>query len=782
MKHKIIYILTTIFLITSCANREQITVDFKTVPLPRSIEYTKGEAFFNLTKSTSIVYEEGNERMQIVAELLSQYLKQNTGIELQISTDNKKENAIILQNTLKHDNTEAYELTVSKTNIIINGASEAGIFYGVQTLRKAIFQPQIGEARHQPVVSKVEIPLCTILDFPQFKHRGAMLDVSRHFFDVQFVKKYIDVLALFNMNVFHWHLTDDQGWRIEIKKHPKLTEIGSKRTETAIDRHSEEYDGTPYGGYYTQEEIKEVVKYAQDRFITIIPEIDIPGHTLAVLTSYPNLGCTGGPYQVGRGWGIYEDVLCAGNDEVFNFLDDVFSEIATLFPSAYIHIGGDECVKNRWMACPKCKKRIKEEGIKADAQHSEGELLQSYFIKRVDKIIAKNGKKLIGWDEILEGGIAPNATIMSWRGTEGGQIAAGNGHDVIMTSEAYVYLDYYQSDSADEPYTFGWLTPLKKVYSFDPIPKDLAKDKQQHILGAQVNVWVEYIKTGADVEYMLLPRMAALAETLWSYPTEKNYKEFVSRMYKQSFLLDYLDYKNSKASYNIEAEYEYDTENKRVQISLFNFKDAPMHYSLNNTDVISYDAPIIAPVDSLHILRATSVPQKDYPEQQFERIFSINKATVCPITLKYAPDAKYTFKGAITLVDGQAGNPVSYRTGSWIGFSGTDMEATIKLKPQTEISSFDINVFVNTRGNLFDAKSIEIEVSDDGKIFSSLAKETYPITAEHIKPQVVKHSLEFTKTKTNYIRIKMEAYKILPDWHEKVGGNSLLMIDEIVVK
>lgn len=777
MKIKLFLILTAVLLyIASCADKKTVRADFENVvPVLSSVEFVKNKTPFVLDKSTKIVYDEGDDEQRSLAEFLSGYINELLGFCLDITTSAREKNVILLQSDLDVNEQEAYLLNVSSDKIVINGASNAGIFYGIQTLRKSIPAPESG---------KISFPAVNISDGPRFKHRGVSLDVSRHFFPADFVKKYIDVLAMYNMNVLHWHLTDDHGWRIKIKKYPKLAETGSHRAETAVDRHSEEYDGKPYGGFYTQEEIKDIVEYARRRYITVIPEIDIPGHTLAVLASYPHLGCTGGPYQVASGWGIFEDVLCAGNDSVFTFLDDVFTEVAELFPSKYIHIGGDECLKNRWNDCPKCQQRIKEQGIVEIKSHGKGEQLQSYFIHRVEEMINKKGKSIIGWDEILEGGIAPNATVMSWRGTEGGVYAANKCHDVIMTPEAYLYLDYYQSPEVDkEPYTFGWLTPLEKVYNYDPMPHELPHDKKKHILGGQVNVWAEYMPTADNVEYMLLPRMAALAETLWSYPQVKDYQKFVSRMYKQSLLLDKLGYKNCKRAYEVQANYDYDLDKHEVKAYLSAFDDSPIYYTLDGsspTDTSDkYTSPVI-------INRSQTLKVAVYRDGQkgavYENDFSFNKATARPVILRNEPDNRYAFNGAATLIDGQKGYPQSYRTGTWLGFLGNDLDATVSLDNEDPISSVSINVFVNTRGNLFLPKSVLIEVSDNGKDFRKVYIEKYPDLKVHEKPHVQALNVSFPEVKASYVRIVLENIGTVPNWHEKAGAKAYLMVDEIVVE
>jgi len=409
-----------------------------------------------------------------------------------------------------------------KNTKLITGKTEAGVFYGIQTLCKSIPDTR-GIVQLAPV---------QITDAPRFKYRGMHLDVARHFFSVDFVKKYIDMLALHHVNTFHWHLTEDQGWRIEIKKYPFLTKIGSKRAQTVVGhRKSGKYDSIPYSGFYTQKQIKEVVRYANERYITIVPEIDMPGHMLAALTAYPELGCTGGPYKVAETWGIFDDVLCPGNEKTFEFVENVLSEVIRLFPSKYIHIGGDECLKTKWKVCPKCQERIKSEGLNTDSLHLQEHKLQSYFITRVEKFVNSKGRQIIGWDEILEGGLAPNATVMSWRGIKGGIQAAKSNHKVIMTPNSHLYFDHYQAkDKSNEPLAIGGYSSVEIVYNYEPIPAELNETEAKYVIGSQANLWTEYIATEQQAEYMLLPRLAALSEVQWTKAEQKNYADFLARL------------------------------------------------------------------------------------------------------------------------------------------------------------------------------------------------------------------------------------------------------------
>jgi len=432
--------------------------------------------------------------------------------------------------------------------------------------------------------SVVEFPSVAINDAPRFKYRGMHLDVSRHFFAVEEIKTYIDMLAFHNVNTFHWHLTDDQGWRIEIKKHPGLTEIGSKRKETVIGQNTGKYDGIPYGGYYTQEQAKEIVAYAKDRFITVIPEIDMPGHMLGALAAYPELGCTGGPYEVWTKWGVSDNVLCAGNDQSLKFVEEVLNEIVEIFPSKYIHIGGDECPKTQWKKCDKCQQKIKDLGLHADDKHTVEERLQSYFIGAAEKMLNKKGRSIIGWDEILEGGIAPNATIMSWRGTRGGIEAAKQGHDAIMTPQSFAYFDYYQTSNTElEPLAIGGFLPVENVYKFEPQPNILTEKEKAHIIGVQANVWTEYMPNFKHVQYMAMPRIAAISEVQWTQAIKKDYSNFLNRLPR---LIDYyklLNYNYAKHVYNITSDYNVNTQKGTIDVSLSTIDKARIFYTLDGS-------------------------------------------------------------------------------------------------------------------------------------------------------------------------------------------------------
>ena len=489
------------------------------IPKPGKIETSSG--YFRLGAATKVAVETKSEEGVDVGQELAAKLRQATGFPVEVlkAGPKKYKDTIVLRtsDSLARLGKEGYLLSVTKEAVKIEAFAPAGLFYGVQTLYQLL--PHQVEATGVTNGISWSVQCVKIEDMPRFSWRGVHLDVGRHFFTKDEVKKYIDYLAMYKMNTFHWHLTEDQGWRIEIKKYPKLTEVGAWRRETM-------FDGTPHGGFYTQEEIREVVEYAKKHFITVVPEIEMPGHCQAALASYPELSCSGGPFRVGMEWGVINDVYCAGNEKTFEFLQNVLSEVIDLFPGEFVHVGGDEVPKLRWQNCVKCQARIKAESLADEKQ------LQSYFIKRIEQFLSSKGKRLVGWDEILEGGIAPNATVMSWRGIEGGIEAAKSGHDVVMTPTSTCYFDYYQG-KFDEPKAIGGYLPIDAVYSYDPVPAELKPAGAKHILGAQANIWTEYMNDFPQVEYMLLPRMLALSEVVWSKKELRNFEDFNRRIVPQ---------------------------------------------------------------------------------------------------------------------------------------------------------------------------------------------------------------------------------------------------------
>lgn len=522
-----------IFIVLACgilccgnmrAGNNAATASYDVVPLPQSVVSSPKEGF-TVNADTRIVYPEGNEQLRRDAQFLSDYIADITALRLE-TTSARQKNAVVLSLNSKIDNNEGYVLTVSKRGISIEGKTPAGVFYGIQTLRKSL-----------PVdttLTSVNFPSVVIKDAPRFSYRGMMLDCARHYFPVEFVKQYIDLIAMHNMNVFHWHLTEDQGWRIEIKKYPELAKKGSVRRRTVLGHNSQVYDEKPYGGYYTQDEAREIVRYAAERYITVIPEIDMPGHMMGALSVFPDLGCTGGPYEVSPIWGVMPDVLCLGNEKTYSFCEDVLKELIDIFPSKYIHLGGDETPTVRWKECPKCQKLMERE-------HLSLSKLQGYFTKRMEKFLNDHGRSMIGWDEILEGDINKSATVMSWRGQVGGAKASKLGHDVIMAPNTHCYFDYYQTHSDNEkwnePLLIGGNLPIEQTYALEPVPDSLSAEEAKHIIGVQANLWTEYINDPSLAEYQVIPRMGALSEIQW-YGGKKDFEAWKKRQERMLNLYD----------------------------------------------------------------------------------------------------------------------------------------------------------------------------------------------------------------------------------------------------
>lgn len=780
---------------SSCQTEKK--ADYQIIPLPQEVVLTQEKPFL-LNKNVSITYPEGNLLLKRNAEFLSGYIRQAIGYTPPVKglkDGEAAKHAINLGLDADIANKEGYVLTTTSEGIQINGQTENGVFYGCQTLRKSI----LAEAQGADIL----LPAGSIKDEPRFTYRGMHLDVCRHFFPLEFIKEYIDLLALHNMNTFHWHLTDDQGWRIEIKKYPKLTEVGSKRNCTVVGKaRSGKYDNIPYGGFYTQEQAKEIVKYAQERYITVIPEVDLPGHMLAALAAYPDMGCTGGPYKVSPDWGIFENVLCIGNEQSMQFLEDVMAEITEIFPSKLVHIGGDEAPRTRWAKCPKCQARIKAEGLKTDKQHTAEDRLQSYCMTRIEKFLNSKGRQIIGWDEILEGDVAPNATVMSWRGTSGGIKAAQMGHDVIMTPNLYCYFDYLQTaDSKDEPLGIGGYVPVEKVYSLDPTAA-LTEEQAKHILGAQANLWTEYIATTEHAEYMILPRMAALAEVQWTQPEKKDYADFTQRLPRliKFYQRDSMNY--AKHIFDIQAEYTTIQEEEdgsgsgAIVATLRTIDNAPIYYTLDGTEPTTaseqYNGTGIVIRQSAD-LRAVAI-RPEGKSKVTEKSFYINKATFCPIELTGTqPTPKYAFKGATALVDGMSGID-NYATGEWIGFLDGDVTAVIDLGASNgnaagktvaelpEIKHVSTHAVIDMGAWVAGCTGLTVSVSDDNKSFREVAAKEFPVEMDSRKKAVANYEVTFEPVKTRYVKVLIKRTPALPKGHPGEGGTPFLFIDEIEVE
>lgn len=757
----------------ACSEKRTLNSDYEIIPKPLDVN-SKGDASFLLKDGVAVIYPENNQKMQDNAEFLVDYVEKQTGVKLTSHAGMPVDGAICLTLDLSDDNAEAYKLIVNDKRICISGASEAGVFYGIQTLRKSL-----------PVAQDINVNLSAveIYDKPRFAYRGAMLDVARHFYTVDEVKTFIDMLALHNINRFHWHLTDDQGWRIEIKKYPKLMSVASERKETVVGRwYSGIYDGKPYGGYYTQDELRDVIDYAAKRHITIIPEVDLPGHMQAALTAYPELGCTGGPYEVRTIWGVSQDVLCVGNDFTLQFVKDVLSEVADIFPSEYIHIGGDECPKVRWEKCPKCQERIKSLGLKSDAKHTKEQRLQSYMIQEAAKYLKEKGKRIIGWTEILEGGLVPDATLMSWIGESGGIEAAHQHHDVIMTPNTYLYFDYYQSKKVeDEPLAIGGYLPIEKTYNYEPMPKELTEEEQQYIKGVQANLWTEYIPVFSQVQYMVLPRLGAAAEVQWTDPSKKDYKDFLRRVPHLVAVYDCYGWNYATHVYDVNVDMKADTVNHVLNVQLSTMADDPIYYTLDGQDPteksLKYTKPFT--IDQSVVLKTMAVHPDRTSKISVDTI-RFNKATLKPVVLLQPNESRFSPDGPVVLVDGRNGNH-SFDTGAWLAVAGNDLEAVINMQAETILSSASVHVYVRKDAWLFDARGFSVSVSSDNKNYKEVASQEYKQMQESDSDGIIEHELSFDPCKATYVKIKVISEKSMPDWHWDAGKAPFLLVDEIIL-
>lgn len=757
----------------ACSEKRTLNSDYEIIPKPLDVN-CKGDASFLLKDGVAVIYPENNQKMQDNAEFLVDYVEKQTGVKLTSHAGMPVDGAICLTLDLSDDNAEAYKLIVNDKRVCISGASEAGVFYGIQTLRKSL-----------PVAQDINVNLSAveIYDKPRFAYRGAMLDVARHFYTVDEVKTFIDMLALHNINRFHWHLTDDQGWRIEIKKYPKLMSVASERKETVVGRwYSGIYDGKPYGGYYTQDELRDVIDYAAKRHITIIPEVDLPGHMQAALTAYPELGCTGGPYEVRTIWGVSQDVLCVGNDFTLQFVKDVLSEVADIFPSEYIHIGGDECPKVRWEKCPKCQERIKSLGLKSDAKHTKEQRLQSYMIQEAAKYLKEKGKRIIGWTEILEGGLVPDATLMSWIGESGGIEAAHQHHDVIMTPNTYLYFDYYQSKKVeDEPLAIGGYLPIEKTYNYEPMPKELTEEEQQYIKGVQANLWTEYIPVFSQVQYMVLPRLGAAAEVQWTDPSKKDYKDFLRRVPHLVAVYDCYGWNYATHVYDVNVDMKADTVNHVLNVQLSTMADDPIYYTLDGQDPteksLKYTKPFT--IDQSVVLKTMAVHPDRTSKISVDTI-RFNKATLKPVVLLQSNESRFSPDGPVVLVDGRNGNH-SFDTGAWLAVAGNDLEAVINMQAETILSSASVHVYVRKDAWLFDARGFSVSVSSDNKNYKEVASQEYKQMQESDSDGIIEHELSFDPCKATYVKIKVISEKSMPDWHWDAGKAPFLLVDEIIL-
>jgi hexosaminidase len=769
------------------------------IPQPVEVKMPATAGSFTITARTPIILE--GSGLENSAAFLNDYLQMVYGFKLKVQKNASAGGIRLNYERMDHPIPGAYNLEVRKDAILINGDNANGVFYGMQSLIQLL-----------PVDQHVSLPVpfVSIKDYPRFSYRGLHLDVGRHFFPVEFVKKYIDYIALHKMNTFHWHLTEDQGWRIEIKKYPKLTSVGGYRDGTIIGRYpGKGNDNTRYGGFYTQAQVKEVVAYAAKRYIDVIPEIEMPGHSSAALTAYPNLGCTGGPYKVQQTWGVFKDVFCAGNDTVYKFLEDVLDEVIPLFPAKYVHIGGDECPKDSWKTCPKCQKRIKDHNLKDEHE------LQSYFVQRMEKYINKKGKIMIGWDEILEGGLAPNAVVMSWRGEAGGIEAAKQNHDVIMTPGSHVYLDHSQTKNEDSV-TIGGHTTVQKTYSYEPVPKELNAEQAKHVLGAQGNVWTEYMKYPSKVEYMIFPRLSALSEVLWSPKEKRDWNDFEKRLQMQFKRYEIWKANYSKAYFDLKASILPNKNFDGVEFKLESpmVKDNVIMVVANNQIMswqgsVSMQIPNIAydPDGSKGAMKDSSINLSHYkytspvPVGRTEYLFGglfekkgndykelnsvhqfilFNKATGRKINLLTPASPKYPGSGAFTLVNGVVNEKGLGDADSFLGFEGTDMEAVIDLGSIQKIEEVEVYCLDEPGSWIYHPRSVEISLSKDGNNFSVVEGRLKPAD-ERNRSKMYEFQQGDERTETRYVKVLAKNYGPIPEGSPGAGNKAWLFIDEIQV-
>lgn len=742
--------------------------------IPQPARLTEKPGQFKLSKDTKLVIATNDPTTKQIAQSLVNQLNIASGLNMSVvvasAAVNKGANIFF---TLMKDSPwgyEGYQLKVSPERITIESESVKGLFYGIQSLLQLlpaqVFTPQKTEGIDWSV------PACDIQDRPRFGYRGMHLDVSRHYFPVAFIKKYIDLIALHKMNYFHWHLTDDQGWRIEIKKYPKLTQVGSKRKETLLGHYNENYpmkfDGKEAGGFYTQEEIKDIVRYAQAKFVTIIPEIEMPGHASAALAAYPDLGCTAGPYQVQGKWGVFNDVFCP-NDKTFKFLEDVLTEVFALFPGKYIHIGGDECPKKAWKESKLCQDLMKKNKLKDENE------LQSFFIKRMEKFINAKGKVAIGWDEILEGGLAPNATVMSWQGTKGGIEAVKQNHDVIMTPLDNCYLNFYQADPSKEPLAFGGYLPLEKVYAYEPVPSELNESQAKRILGAQGNVWTEYITTPAEAEYMVFPRQSALSEVLWAQPGARNWEDFIVRLKTHFKRLDYLKVNYANVINYVQATPSFNDQGQ-LQIRLKTIDDSKVFFTTDGKDATSskaneYIKPIV-------IAKTTTIKALTPNGRKWEQTYLLHKAYGKKYQFSKASEASLNADKVLT--DGLTGkSPVSQD--GWVSFNGTDMEIVIDLGESENVRKVSMNFQKIIANNCFPPTLVEIAVSKDGQEFKDAV--SLPVSYDLNGPWKVEPiEINVKNGRGKFIKIKAKNAGLCPPGHPHEGEKTWFAVDEIVVE
>ena len=774
MKYLYYLLCFPVLVVSACSGNNEKTFsenELNLIPMPKKLKLNEGS--FSFTKETSFVVE-GTQQKEI-AELLNSKFSVAAGWEMEILEEKPQTNFIQFKEN-KDLNEEAYKLLVDREKIIIEAALSSGFIYGVETLRQ-LLPPEI-ESKEKVNDVNWQIPQIEISDEPRFEWRGLMLDVSRHFFEKEYIFKTIDRLAFLKMNTLHLHLVDDQGWRIEIKKYPKLTEVGAFRVDQEDKHWDARSDNKPgeeatYGGFYTQEDIKEIVAYATKHGIEVVPEIEMPAHVTSAIAAYPELSCTGKPVAVPSGgvWPI-TDIYCAGKEETFEFLENVLLEVMELFPSKYIHVGGDEATKTEWEKCKDCQRRIREEGLAGVDE------LQSYFIRRMEEFISSHDRVLIGWDEILEGGLAPGATVMSWRGIKGGWEASEQGHDVVMTPGSHVYFNFYQGDFDTEPMAFSGFTPLNKVYDFDPVVDSMSTAQKKHVLGGQANLWSEFIATPERSEYMLFPRLVALSEVLWTPEENKDWADFSRRLQAMFKRFDLMDINYATSAYSVTAESEVDSSSGKIKIALKNeFPNSEIRYTLNdkNLNVSSplYKEPIA--VEESSILRAAVYENGKPKGDTLVKDFYFHKAVGKKVSYKPKYSDNYTGVGESTTVNVIRATK-NFHDGQWLGWLGEDVEVAIDLEKSTQIESLKVGTMENQGSGIYFPVKISAFASKNGEEYSKIGEVSRDFKINGAV-SLKDFEIEVKPQEAKFIKLRIDTYKGLPG-----SGKAWLFVDEIIIE
>ena len=750
---RILFLFICPLLAVACNKR--VVADYNVIPQVQNLSVKNGDVYV-FDSSRKLVYDNQDSRRSL--ELFAQDLEELVGIRPSVAagtSEDAKDNVYFTLG-LQDGRKEAYSINVSSDGILVQAVAPEGIYRATRTLLKSVGTEK---------TSSVEFPSAEVSDWPRFGYRGLMLDVSRHFSDVEMVKRTIDMLALHQLNIFHWHLTDDQGWRIEIKSHPELTEVGAWRDDTVVGRYlgGTDYptDGKRHGGFYTQEQIREIVAYAKERYIEIIPEIDLPGHTSAVLAAYPQLGCEDKEYKVANRWGVIRDVLCAGNPASLDLFKDIMDEVCELFPGKYIHLGGDECVKERWKACPKCQKKIKELGLKDGSRYSKEDYLQSWFMAEVASFVQSKGKRVIGWDEILEGVPMDDSVIMSWRGTEGGITAARMGHDVVMTPTSDMYFDQSQTLASQlEEIPVGGFINVMKVYSYEPLPASLTPEQQKHILGCQANVWCEYMPEERIRQYQMLPRLAALSEVQWTMPERKNYKDFLKRLPKMLSIYDHYGYNYAKHIFDVACSYSVNIEKGSLEVSLSTLGNDPIYYTLDGTSpqtkkaMLYDDTPIV--ISSPSELKVSVLRNGKFTKEETLFNLDCNKATFKKVNISTTLNIMQAHLPHEILTDGIVGSLRcdDYR---WMSCTGR-MSLVLDLGKSESFSRIGWTALNSQSENILVPQNVKVQISEDGKQYCTILdiEKNHEIQAQQSVEYI---SEEVGKQTARYIKMDFDSYK-----------------------